>query len=132
VAQPLLKQGGAGKTDNYKENDMRRKMWLWALVCIIVLLTCYWLQDVPKSEAARPVIGFEGVRIELTKDFYEALRQEGSTGSRTYSNDPRNEYLRRIAVSSEFAVKTNLTIIEQQDRIIKLLEALQNQGQQQK
>ena len=111
---------------------MRRKMWLRALVCTIVLLTCLWLQNVPESEAARPVIGFEGVRIELTRDFYEALRQEGSTGSRTYSNDPRNEYLRRIAVSSEFAVKTNLTIIEQQDRIIKLLEALQNQGQQQK
>ena len=79
-----------------------------------------------------PDVRFEGVRIELTREFYEALQQEGGTGSRTYSNDPRNDYLRRIAVSSEFAVKTNLTIIQQQERIIQLLEGLQQQGQPQR
>ena len=106
---------------------MRRKMWLWVLACTIVLLAWFCLQQGQEVEAVGPGVRFEGVRVELTREFYEALRQEGNSGSRTYSNDPRNDYLRRIAVSSEFAVKTNLTIIQQQERIIQLLEGLQTQ-----
>lgn len=111
---------------------MQRKIWLWALACTMVSMAWFCLQTAREAKAVGDNIRFEGIRVELTREFYEALQQQGGTDSRTYSNDPRNEYLRRIAVSSEFAVKTNLTIIEQQDRIIKLLEALQNQGQQQK
>jgi hypothetical protein len=111
---------------------MRKKMWWWATVCTTVLGGWFCLHHGPEARAVGPGVRFEGVRIELTREFYEALRQEGGTGSRTYSNDPRNDYLRRIAVSSEFAVKTNLTIIQQQERIIELLEALQKQGPQQR
>lgn len=64
-----------------------------------------------------------GVYIDLTKDFYEALREDGGN-SRTYSNDPSTEHLRQIAVSSRFMVETNLQIIKQQERIIELLQRL--------
>jgi len=70
-----------------------------------------------------------GVYIDLDRDFYEALKEESNTSSvKTYSNDLTQEYLRRIAVSSEYMVKTNLEIIKQQERIIRLLE---QQSQQQ-
>ena len=59
------------------------------------------------------------VTIELTEDFYRALRNEGA---KTYSTDPQDEYLRQIAVSTKFMVETNLRIIEQQARMIELLE----------
>lgn len=59
------------------------------------------------------------VTIELTEDFYRALRNEGT---KTYSTERENEYLRQIAVSTKFMVETNLRIIEQQSRMIELLE----------
>lgn len=59
------------------------------------------------------------VTVELTEDFYRALRNEGA---KTYSTDAQDEYLRQIAVSTKFMVETNLRIIEQQARMIELLE----------
>jgi len=66
----------------------------------------------------------EGVYIELTKDFYEALRDEGSGGTRNYSNDPSLDYLKEISISSRFMVETNLQILRHQERIIQLLHTL--------
>ena len=59
------------------------------------------------------------VTIELTEDFYRALRNEGT---KTYSTEREDEYLRQIAVSTKFIVETNLRILEQQARMIELLE----------
>ena len=111
---------------------MLKTVWFWALSCTIILAAWFCLLNGQEVKAADPSISFRGISIELTREFYEALKQEGGSGSRTYSNDPRNEYLRRIAVSGEFAVKTNLTIVQQQEKIIELLEELQKQGQQQR
>ena len=66
----------------------------------------------------------EGIYIELTKDFYEALRGEGSKGTKVYTNDPSNEYLKQIAISTRFMVETNLQILKQQETIIQLLHSL--------
>lgn len=63
------------------------------------------------------------IEVELTESFYRALRAEGA--NKTYRTDSTEEYLRQIAVSTRFAVESNLKIIKQQDRIIKLLEAIQ-------
>ena len=65
----------------------------------------------------------ENIYIELTKDFYEALKGQDHVGTKTYTNDPSIEYLRQIAISSKFMVETNLQILRQQARIIQLLEA---------
>jgi hypothetical protein len=59
------------------------------------------------------------VTIELTEDFYRALRNEDA---KTYSTERKDEYLRQIAVSTKFMVETNLRILEQQARMIELLE----------
>ncbi len=59
------------------------------------------------------------ITIELTEDFYRALRNEEA---KTYTTERQDEYLRQIAVSTRFMVETNLRIIEQQARIIELLE----------
>jgi len=62
------------------------------------------------------------VELQLTEDFYRALRDEGA---KTYSTDRSDEYLRQIAVSTRFMVETNLRLLQQQERIIQLLEDLQ-------
>lgn len=62
--------------------------------------------------------------LQLTEDFYRALRSEGT---KTYATGSSDEYLRQIAVSTRFMVETNLQLLQQQKRIIQLLEALQKQ-----
>lgn len=113
---------------------MVKKAWMWVPAGAIVLLTwlCFQIpQHVEASDSKRQK--HKEIYINLDRDFYEALQDTGGRGaSRTYSNDPRDDYLRRIAVAGEFTVKTNLTIIRQQEQIIELLEALQRRGLQEK
>ena len=66
----------------------------------------------------------QGVYIDLTREFYEALKAEGGTGNKTYTNSMSQEYLRQIAVSSKFMVETNLRILKNQEKIINLLESI--------
>jgi hypothetical protein len=62
--------------------------------------------------------------LQLTEEFYKTLRSEGA---KTYATGTSDEYLRQIAVSTRFMVETNLKILQRQERIIQLLEALQKQ-----
>ena len=66
----------------------------------------------------------EGVYINLTEDFYRALREAGDSGTTTYRSEQSGEYLRQIAVSTRFMVETNLQILKQQEHIIRLLETI--------
>jgi hypothetical protein len=70
----------------------------------------------------------EGVYIELTEEFYEALRNNSYGGSKTYSNDPSKDYLKQIAISTRFMVETNLQILRHQEKMIRLLENLQGKN----
>lgn len=70
----------------------------------------------------------EGVYINLTQEFYEALRNNGYEGSKTYSNDPSTDYLKQIAISTRFMVETNLQILRHQEKMIRLLENLQGKN----
>ena len=63
----------------------------------------------------------EGVYIRLTKDFYDALKNQGS---KVYSNDPSDEYLKQIAISTKFMVETNLEILKQQEKMNLMLDLL--------
>jgi hypothetical protein len=65
------------------------------------------------------------IDVELGESFYKALRSEGT---RTYSSDKSEEYLRQIAVSARFAVETNLKILQQQARMVELLEAIKSKN----
>ena len=66
----------------------------------------------------------KGVYIKLTRDFYEALRDEGVEGTRVYTDNPSNEYLKEIAISNRFIVETNLEILKQQERMIDILQSI--------
>jgi hypothetical protein len=88
------------------------------LATLIVSSTLYAEDDRIKGRIP------EGVYIELTKEFYEALRNNGYGGTKTYSNDPSKDYLKQIAISTRFMVETNLQILKQQEKMIQLLEDL--------
>ena len=66
----------------------------------------------------------EGVYIKLTQDFYEALKNGGSGGAKVYTNDPSDEYLQQIAISTKFMVETNLEILKQQEKMNQMLDSL--------
>jgi hypothetical protein len=66
----------------------------------------------------------KGLYIELNKEFYQALKEEATGGTKVYSNNASEEYLRQIAISSRFIVETNLQIIRQQENMIELLQTL--------
>jgi len=63
----------------------------------------------------------EDVYIDLTREFYESLKENGHRGANVYNNDPSIEYLKEIAISSRFMVETNLQILKQQEKILQLL-----------
>lgn len=65
-----------------------------------------------------------GVYVELTEDFYQALKLDHPDNVKRYHNKSSDEYLRQIAVSSRFMVETNIQILKQQERILYLLESL--------
>ena len=66
-----------------------------------------------------------GIRtyIPLGKEFWESMQKLSQENSTTYG-DQTQPLLQQIALSSQFVVKTNLTLIRQNERIIQLLEEL--------
>ncbi|MFH0729832.1 MAG: hypothetical protein V2B19_26260 [Pseudomonadota bacterium] len=92
----------------------------------IPILLAFFLLCPAKGDAAdgeRPVAPSSGLYIELTENFYRALKNEAAGADRIYTNNSADEYLRQIAVSTKFMVETNLQIIRQQEKIIELLES---------
>jgi hypothetical protein len=61
--------------------------------------------------------------IPLNKEFFEAMEKLSRDNGATYG-DRQEPLLEQIAVASKFVVKTNLTLIKQNERIIHLLEEL--------
>jgi len=107
---------------------LRDRRWWVAIVALVMSCSLGGASAAGPGEPPRYNLP-RGVYIDLNKEFYEAL-QGGTTTTRTYTSDPQQDYLRRIAVSTEYIVKTNLTVIQQQERIIMLLESLEKQGRQ--
>jgi hypothetical protein len=89
--------------------------------CVLGLIVGHALVGYGQDARARYPLP-EGVYIDLTKDFYQALKEDGSSGTRTYSNDPSLAYLREISIASRYMVETNLQILKNQERMIQLLE----------
>jgi hypothetical protein len=92
-----------------------------AAVWLVLILAPVGVQaQGPKASA--------GIYIKLTEDFYRALKDQGDSSTRTYSNHMSDEYLRRIAIASRYAVETNLQVLRQQERIIELLETIRGRS----
>ena len=70
-----------------------------------------------------------GVYVDLSREFYEALQGTPEAGEKRYTNSPGDDYLRQIAVSSTFMVRTNLQLLKQQERVIQLLESIREREQ---
>lgn len=83
------------------------------------------LAAIPQTMTARADGDSYQVRtyIPLTKEFFEAMEKLSRANETTYG-DRQEPLLQQIAVASQFMVKTNLTIIKQNERIIHLLEEL--------
>jgi ABC-type sugar transport system substrate-binding protein len=61
--------------------------------------------------------------VILDGEFWKAMERLSRADANTYG-DQQVPLLEKIAVASQFMVKTNLTIIKQNDQIIHLLEEL--------
>lgn len=76
------------------------------------------------QSGANPAPGTgKGPYVILTDDFWQAMDKLSRADANTYG-DRQEPLLEKIAVASQFMVKTNLTLIKQNDRIIQLLEEL--------
>lgn len=81
-------------------------------------------QTVSAQDSNAPTFRPRGAYIKITKDFYRELQNEKKSRDRIYGQGQSDEYLRRIEVSTRFMVETNLRILEQQEKMIRLLESL--------
>ncbi len=91
-----------------------------------LLLAGLILAAIPQSAGAEdppPVKKGRDPYVALTGEFWEAMEKMSRAGATTYG-DRQEPLLEQIAVASQFMVKTNLTLIKQNDRIIQLLEEL--------
>lgn len=108
------------------------KGWKRALLCVgvagLVAISLNAVRETNAENSSQQYRLPEGVYVDLTKDFYEALQGTTEGGKKVYTNDMSDEYLRQIAVSSTFTVRTNLQIIKQQERIIQLLQSIRDRG----
>jgi hypothetical protein len=90
--------------------------------CLLGLIVGQAVTGLGQDAAPRHPLPQGGVYLELSGEFYKALRGEGGANTRTYSNDMTQEYLKEIAVSARFMVETNLQILKNQERMMLLLE----------
>ena len=105
--------------------EKRRKTYhVFFVVSLLGLILFGSIISYGKDKKDSKVYIPEGVYINLTKEFYEALTETGHKGRKLYSNDPETAYLKQIAISSRFMVETNLQILKQQESIIKLLHSV--------
>jgi len=103
-------------------NNMKPSRLIFSGLVLAGLLLIWVLPNAAQESNTKQGIP-EGVFVNITKDFYRELEKSGE-GERVYGTNRSDEYLRQIAVSTKYMVETNLRIINQQETIIELLEAI--------
>jgi hypothetical protein len=88
--------------------------WIFAAVCLGLLVLPWPTQTAEKPEP--------GSYIILSGEFFTAMQKLAASGA-TYG-DRQEPLLEQIALSGQYMVKTNLTLIHQNEKIIQLLEEL--------
>ena len=112
------------------ENRQKRYSWRWCwLLSVTVWISCQtalpsW-GDPPGSAGLRGRGGQSPV-VVLNGEFFQAMEKLANSG--VVSGDRQELFLEQIATAQRFVVKTNLTLIEQNEKIIQLLEELARQG----
>ena len=72
-------------------------------------------------------MGGQSPVVVLSGEFFQAMDKLSNSG--VVSGDRQEMFLEQIATAERFVVKTNLTLIEQNEKVIRLLEDLKRQGQ---
>jgi hypothetical protein len=109
----------------------RAKMGFLGMAGAGLLLAVFILAAGPRPAAAQaeppgatPAPGkMRDPYFVLSGEFFEAMQRMSRAGERTYG-DRQEPLLEQIALASQYVVKTNLTLIKQNERIIQLLEEL--------
>jgi len=104
--------------------------WLWLLLSLLWLKPLAVLPawgDAPPTPAGPSAPSGKSAYVILSGEFFQAM--EKLAGSGVVTGDRQEQLLEQIAVAQRFVVKTNLTLIEQHEKIIRLLEEIKRQGQ---
>lgn len=109
------------------------RLGMGALLCLLLAVFLLITLVVPPSQGDespegsrhRGVYGKRSYVI-LSGEFFEAMEKLAKSGIVT--GDRQEQLLEQIAVAQRFTVRTNLALMEQNERIIRLLEEIRNQG----
>ncbi len=110
----------------------RRKLQAWWGRCLIVGLV--WLAFLLVPPQGNTGAGEYGGRpvVVLGDDFWRSMEKYANaedSGSDAVYGDRQENLLEKIDKAQRFVVKSNLTLIKQNEKIIRLLEDLKRQGQ---
>jgi hypothetical protein len=113
-------------------SEIRRSFgsWCYCLVVGMVWLTLLaapsWGNPPPPGRYRPP--GGQSPVVLLNGEFFQAMEKFNNSSGVVYG-DRQEFFLEQIATAERFVVKTNLTLIEQNEKIIRLLEDLKRQSQ---
>ena len=104
--------------------------WCWYLIAGLVWLTLLAVPSWgnPPPNARYWAGGRQSPLVVLNGEWFQAMEKYANSNGTVYG-DRTEFYLEKIATTEKFVVKTNLTLIEQNEKIIQLLEDLKSQGQ---
>ena len=111
------------------ENRQRLTPWRW----LVLGTVCFTLLTIPPSWGNPPprtgyrAAGGASPVVVLSGEFFQAMDKFANSG--TVYGDRQEFFLEQIATAQRFVVKTNLSLLEQNEKIIRLLEDLRRQGQ---
>jgi hypothetical protein len=84
----------------------------------------------PPANARYWAEGRQSPVVVLNGDWFQAMEKfANSDSNEVVYGDLQQHYLKQIATAQKLVVKGNLTLIEQNQKIIRLLENLNRQGQ---
>jgi hypothetical protein len=116
-------------------SEIRQSFGSWCcrllagIVWLAILAVPSWGQTPPAALKYRGY-GRQGPVVVLDSDFFKAMEKFSNSDSNdVVYGDLQEHYLKQIATAQKLVVKANLTLIEQNEKIIRLLEDLKRQGQ---
>jgi hypothetical protein len=110
------------------KNRQKLRFWFWGW--LLSGMVSFALLAVPSARGDSYTSGVTkrtSPVVILSGEFFRAMEKYANPGTR--DADGQEYWLEQIATAQRFAVKTNLTLLEQNEKIIRLLEDLKRQGQ---
>ena len=113
--------------------NRQRRFWSWGWPVLAMLLflvsSIHTSWGNPPPPAGQRGWGGQNQSpvVVLNGEFWQAMEKLSNSG--VVSGDRQELFLEQIATAQKFVVKTNLTLIEQNEKIIRLLEDLKRQGE---